>query len=134
MRSYLMVMLAASLIDTPAAFAADKTIHDDDNGFSLTFPETIGAAFSSPRFTNEHLTRFPDGYPARVADMDFRLADDNSLSFYGHSRIVFSIRKTRFGYVNCGVVGDTAEQAMQIWGPLATDAEKVVKSFALDPP
>jgi hypothetical protein len=95
---------------------------------------TIGAAFSSPRFTNEHLTRCPDGYPARVADMDFRLADDNSLSFYGHSRIVFSIRKTRFGYVNCGVVGDTAEQAMQIWGPLATDAEKVVKSFALDPP
>ena len=190
MREYLLVAAAACLLCAPVAFAADKTVHDGDSGFSLTFPEdwsketpfgetmrlkvksgghgltcrvsvdlydmsapdspadpkafieekwslenweeTVGAAFTSAVFSNEKLMRFPDGYPARMADMDFRLADGNS-SFPGHAKVAVSMRGARFGLVTCGLLGDTVEQTKQMWAPLADQAERVVRSFVLDP-
>ncbi|WP_223217845.1 MULTISPECIES: hypothetical protein [Mesorhizobium] len=174
-----------------AANAADKTVHDKDNGFSLTFPEgwrneapsgktmrlkiksgdqgltcrisvglydpqasgspadpkaflergwspqawqeMVGAAFTSAAFSNEKLIRFPDGYPARIADMDFQVGD-GSASFPGHAKVVLSLRGTHFGLVTCGLTGDSLEQMKQKWAPLADEAERVASSFVLDGP
>ncbi|MDX8432731.1 hypothetical protein RFN25_04685 [Mesorhizobium abyssinicae] len=168
--------------------AADKTVHDQQNGFSLTFPEewineplseeeirlsvkfadlicivsasfydqsapgspsdtgkfmegwsmnnwgkTIGTSFSTADFSNDSLARFPDGYPVRLADVDFTVLSGNA-TFYGHSRFAFSVRGARYGYVNCGVMGESAEQVARMWAPLADKAERVVNSFILDTP
>ncbi|AID33093.1 hypothetical protein ACVILI_000457 [Mesorhizobium sp. USDA 4775] len=174
-----------------AANAAAKTVHDKDNGFSLTFPEgwrneapsgktmrlkiksgdqgltcrisvghydpqasgspadpkafletgwspqawqeMVGAAFTSAAFSNEKLIRFPDGYPARMADMDFQVGD-GSASFPGHAKVVLSLRGSHFGLVTCGLTGDSLEQMKQKWAPLADEAERVASSFVLDRP
>ncbi|WP_244748340.1 hypothetical protein [Mesorhizobium sp. 131-3-5] len=174
-----------------AANAAAKTVHDKDNGFSLTFPEgwrneapsgktmrlkiksgdqgltcrisvghydpqasgspadpkafletgwspqawqeMVGAAFTSAAFSNEKLIRFPDGYPARMADMDFQVGD-GSASFPGHAKVVLSLRGSHFGLVTCGLTGDSLEQMKQKWAPLADEAERVASSFVLDGP
>lgn len=91
----------------------------------------IGAAYGSASFSQDRLARFPDGYPVRIADMDFRYADEN-VSFRGHSRIALSLRGSRYGFVDCGVTGGTAEEAARKWASLADEAEKVVRSFVLD--
>ncbi|MEW6634846.1 MAG: hypothetical protein AB1440_28560 [Pseudomonadota bacterium] len=172
-----------------AAVAADKTVHDSENGFSLTYPEewtteqpsgktirlkvksgekgltcrvsagpydpsapdspadpralfetewslkdwqeTVGAGFNSAEFSNEELIHFPDGYPARIADMDFRLTDSDSSS-PGHAKVALSMRGNRFGLVTCGLVSDSVEQTKLMWAPLAEQADRVVRSFVLD--
>ncbi|RUW18765.1 MAG: hypothetical protein EOS38_32665 [Mesorhizobium sp.] len=188
MRSFLWVAATGCMICTSAAFAADKTVHDNDYGFSLTYPEgwtsqalsgnsirlkvksaegltcmvsenpydpsdpgsprdpeafmdkdwslsdwrtMVGAAFGSASFSKDRLARFPDGYPVRLADMDFYYADDN-VSFHGHGSVALSLRRAHFGFVSCGVAGDTPEEVERKWAPLADEAEKVVSSFVLD--
>jgi len=191
MRIGFVVTAVVFLSCTSAANAADKTVHDKDNGFSLTFPEgwtneepsgktmrlkiksgdqgltcrvsvglydpqasdspadpkafletgwsprawheMVGAAFTAAAFSNEKLIRFPDGYPARMADMDFQVGDGNA-SFPGHAMVVLSLRGTRFGLVTCGLTGDSAEQMKQKWVPLADEAQRVARSFVLDGP
>ncbi len=190
MRTCSWVAATGLLICVTAAAAADKTVHDTDNGFSLTFPEewtkeagfgesmrlkvksgdhgltcrvsvnrydplasgspadprafmekdwspenwdaNVGAGFDAARFSNEKLIRFPDGYPARMADMDFRLGDSNS--GYGHAKVVLSLRGDHFGLITCGLASDSLEQTTRMWAPLADQAERVVSSFVLDEP
>ncbi|KUM23406.1 hypothetical protein AU467_33685 [Mesorhizobium loti] len=91
----------------------------------------IGAAFGSASFSMDRLAHFPDGYPVRVADMDFHLGDGNA-GFYGHAKIAISIRESRYGFVTCGLMGNSADEAARMWAPLADAAEKVVNSFVLD--
>ncbi|QPC90335.1 hypothetical protein [Mesorhizobium sp. INR15] len=189
MRLCLLVTTVGFVSCASLAAAADKTIHDQDNGFSLTFPEKwtkeppsgeamlrlvinsgdpsltcmvsaslyntsgpgspadprkfiedwsmntwkamIGRPFSTADFSNDKLARFPDGYPVRLADVDFTVEDKN-VSLHGHSRFAFSVRGARFGYVNCAVISENIEQVEQMWAPLAEQAERVVSSFVLD--
>lgn len=191
MRIYLLVATAGFLSCASVANAADKTVHDRDNGFSLTFPQQwineppsgeamlllainsgdqsvscmvsgspynpsapgwpsdprkfiedwsmdtwktmMGKSFSTADFSNDRLARFSDGYPVRLADLDFTIADENT-SLHGHSRIAFSVRGARYGYVNCMVMAESAEEVAQMWAPLATVVERVVNSFVLEPP
>jgi len=189
MRLFLLAAAAAFLACAPAALAADKTIHDKEHGFSLTYPDEwtneatpgnsiklkvrsgeeglvcrvsaglndpldpnvprepktyiekdwsleswqkmVGAAFGSAQFRNDRLARFPDGYPVRIAEMDFHYSDSD-VDFYGHAEVAISLRGTRYGLANCGVAGDSAEEAARKWAPLADEARKVVSSFVLD--
>ncbi|RUW59167.1 hypothetical protein EOA16_24350 [Mesorhizobium sp. M7A.F.Ca.US.008.03.1.1] len=188
MRFCFLATAVGFLVYATAANPADKTVHDQVNGFSLTFPEgwinesltdeeirlsvksadlncmvsasiyipsaqgsqsdtrkfmegwsmhnwkrTIGSSFSTADFSNDRLARFPDGYPVRLADVDFTVRRE-STTFYGHSRFAFSVRGARYGYVNCNVMAQSAEQVTQMWGPLADQAERVVSSFVLDTP
>lgn len=191
MRIGFLLTAVGFLFWAPAVNAADKTVHDQDNGFSLTFPlgwtneppsgetmrlkiksgehgltcrvsvghydprasgspadsrafletgwsvdawqEMVGAAFAPAVFSNEKLIRFPDGYPAQMADMDFRVGDSNA-SFPGHAKVVLSLRGTRYGLVTCGLTGDSVDEAKQKWAPLVDAAERVVSSFVLDGP
>ncbi|TIW19629.1 MAG: hypothetical protein E5V65_10085 [Mesorhizobium sp.] len=191
MRPFLLIAAAAYLVCASAALAADKTVHDKEHGFSLTYPEEwtseetsgdsvrlkvksgekgltcrvsenpydptapdnpadfrafiendwsleswqemVGSAFGSASFSNDRLARFPDGYPVRISDMDFRLAD-GAISFYGHARIAISIRDGHYGFVTCGLMGNSAEETARMWAPLADEAKKVVNSFVLDAP
>lgn len=71
--------------------------------------------------------------PVRLADLDFTVGDEN-ISLHGHSRIAFSLRGARYGYVNCSLIAGSAEEVAQRWAPLADKAERVVGSFVLDPP
>jgi hypothetical protein len=189
MRICLLVTIVGFLSCTAGANAADKTVHDRDNGFSLTFPEEwineppsgeamrldikskdqgltcmvsasyynpfapgspsdprkfiedwsmnnwkamIGTSYRTADFSNDRLARFPDGYPVRLADVDFTIGDN--ISLHGHSRFAFSVRGARYGYVNCTVMGESIEQVTQMWAPLADKAERVVNSFVLDSP
>jgi hypothetical protein len=43
-------------------------------------------------------------------------------TFYGHSRFAFSVRGERYGYVNCNVMGQSAEQVAQMWAAQAAKA------------
>ncbi|MFD2056261.1 hypothetical protein ACFSQT_25280 [Mesorhizobium calcicola] len=186
MRMCLLIMTVGFVSCVSAADAADKTIHDQDNGFSLSFPQEwinepasgeglrlaiksgsltcmvstslynpfapgspsdprefiedwsmdnwkamIGTSFSTADFSNDKLARFPDGYPVRLADVDFTVRDNN-VSLHGHSRFAFSLRGARYGYVNCSVMGESIEQVAQMWAPLADKAERMVNSFVLD--
>ncbi|TIN07521.1 MULTISPECIES: hypothetical protein [unclassified Mesorhizobium] len=70
----------------------------------------VGSAFGSASFSNDRLARLPDGYPVRMADMDFHLGDGD-VSFYGHARIAISIRDRHYGFVTCGLMGNSAEEA-----------------------
>lgn len=191
MRLFLLIAASGFLVCASGAFAADKTVHDNEHGFSLTYPEEwtseappsdsirlkvksgekgltcrvsenpydpaapdnpsdfrafiekdwsleswremVGSAFGSASFSNDRLARFPDGYPVRMADMDFRLSDGDA-GFYGHARIAISIRDGHYGFVTCGLMGNSAEETARIWSPLAAEAEKVVNSFILDAP
>ncbi|PBC20013.1 MULTISPECIES: hypothetical protein [unclassified Mesorhizobium] len=190
MRICFLVTAVGFLFCATAANAADKTVHDRENGFALTFPpewineppsgeamrlsvqspdrtltcmvstslydasapdspsdpskfiegwsmETwkmmMGKSFSTADFSNDKLARFPDGYPVRLADLDFTVVD-NGVRVHGHSRFAFSLRGARYGYVNCSVMSESAEQVEQMWAPLADKAEHVVNSFVLDPP
>ena len=63
--------------------------------------------------------------------MDFHYADEN-VSFYGHSRIALTLRRSHYGFVDCGVAGDNSEEVERKWAPLADEAEKIVSSFVLD--
>lgn len=185
---FLTTTLVFLFLCATAAKAADTTIRDQKNGFSLTFPEewlnevpsdkqillsvksadltcmvsaslydqsapgspsdtgkfmegwsidnwkkTIGTSFSTADFSNDRLARFPDGYPVRLADLDFTVRRENA-TFYGHSRFAFSVRGPRYGYVNCSVMGDSVEHVARMWAPMADKAERVVNSFTLDPP
>jgi hypothetical protein len=189
MRLFLVAAAAACLTCGSVALAADKTVHDKEHGFSLTYPEEwtseatfgdtmrlklktgeegltcrvsqnrydpaapdnppdprafmekdwvlsnwqtmIGVAYQSASFSLDRLAHFPDGYPVRIADMDFHYADDN-VSFYGHSRIALTLRRSHYGFVDCEITGDSAEEAARKWAPLADEAGKVVSSFVLD--
>jgi hypothetical protein len=188
MRFCSQTIFAGALLHAIAASAADKTVHDRESGFSLTFPEewineplseeeirlsvksadltcmvsaslynqsapgspsdtrkfmegwsmenwkrTIGSSFSTADFSNDRLARFPDGYPVRLADVDFTVRNEDA-TFYGHSRFAFSVRGARYGYVNCSVMGGSVEQVARMWAPLADKAERVVNSFILDSP
>ena len=95
--------------------------------------KTIGTSFSTADFSNDRLARFPDGYLVRLADVDFTVSREDA-TFYGHSRFAFSVRGARYGYVNCSVMGESAEQVARVWAPLADKAERVVNSFILDSP
>ncbi|WP_217573943.1 hypothetical protein [Mesorhizobium sp. GbtcB19] len=189
MRLYRLATAAACLISATAALATDKTVHDKEHVFSLTYPEgwtsetnfdntirlkvksgeggltcrvsensydpnapenppdrrvfmekdwsmsdwqtMVGVAYQSASFSQDRLAHFPDGYPVRIADMDFHYADEN-VSFYGHSRIALTLRHSHYGFVDCGIAADSAEEAARKWAPLADEAEKVVSSFVLD--
>ncbi|SFO45615.1 hypothetical protein SAMN03159463_01971 [Mesorhizobium sp. NFR06] len=189
MRLFLLATATIYLAWASAALAADKTVHDKEHGFSLTYPgewtsETtfgdtmrlkvesgeegltcrvsqnrydptapdnppdprafiekdwavsnwqtmIGVAYDSANFSQDRLAHFPEGYPVRIADMDFHYADDN-VSFYGHSRIALTLRNSHYGFVDCGVAADSAEASARKWAPLADEAGKVVSSFVLD--
>lgn len=189
MRFCFLATAVGFLFYASAANAADKTVHDRQNGFSLSFPEewvketlseeeeirlsvksadlncmvsasiydqsapgspsdtakfmegwsmnnwkkTIGTSFSTADFSNDRLARFPDGYLVRLADVDFTVSREDA-TFYGHSRFAFSVRGARYGYVNCSVMGESAEQVARVWAPLADKAERVVNSFILDSP
>ena len=188
MRLFLLAA-AAHLTCASAALAADKTVHDREHGFSLTYPEewasetafdntirlkiksgekgltcrvsqnaydptapdnppdvrafmekdwqvsnwqtTVGVAYRSASFSQDRLAHFPDGYPVRIADMDFHYTDEN-VNFYGHSRIALTLRSSHYGFIDCGVTGDSAEEAARKWAPFADQADKIVSSFVLD--
>jgi hypothetical protein len=190
MRVRLLVTTVGFLSCAAAANAADRTVHDQDNGFSLTFPQEwtkeppsdegilleikstdqglscmvsgsvynpfapgspsdprrfiegwsmdtwktmMGRSFSTADFSNDRLARLPDGYPVRLADLDFTVSNEN-INLRGHSRIAFSIRGARYGYVNCLLIVGSAEEVAQRWAPLADKIEGVVNSFVLDSP
>ncbi|TSE07539.1 hypothetical protein C1D09_018575 [Mesorhizobium intechi] len=59
---------------------------------------------------------------------------DNDVRLHGHSIFAFSLRGARYGYVDCSVMSESAEQVERKWAPLADKAERVVNSFVLDPP
>lgn len=188
MRFCFVAMTVGFLVYSVGANAADITVHDQKNGFSLTFPvdwinetlseeeiklsvksadltcmvsaalyvpmakgsqsdtrkimenwsihnwkKTVGSSFTTADFTNDKLASFPDNYPVRLADVDFTVRQDNT-TFYGHSRFAFSVRGARYGYVNCSVMAESAEQVAQMWTRLAGKAERVANSFILDSP
>jgi len=190
MRIGFVVTAVSLLVGASAANAADKTVHDADHGFSLTYPEDwtdegpagetirlkvrsgergltcrvsegsydpsdpdsppdprvfiekdwsadswqkmVGVAYNSARFSGDRLGRFPDGYPVRITEMDFHYIDSN-VDFYGHCVVALSLRGAHYGLLNCGVTGDSADEAQRRWAPLAEVATKVVGSFVLDP-
>ncbi|NUS20407.1 MAG: hypothetical protein HOQ25_11570 [Mesorhizobium sp.] len=92
----------------------------------------MASAYDKASFSLDRLAHFPDGYPVRITDMDFHYADEN-VSFFGHSRIALTLRRSHYGFVDCGVSADSAEEAARKWAPLADEAGKVVSSFVLDP-
>lgn len=190
MRLFVLTTAVGCLIGASVALAADKTVHDTEHGFSLTYPEEwtneatpgnsiklkiksgekglvcrvsegpndpsdpntpqdpktyiekdwstdswqkmVGAAFGTAQFSKDRLARFPDGYPVRIAEMDFHYSDSD-VDFYGHAQLAISLRGMHYGLVNCGVTGDPPEEAQQRWTPLAAEADKVMGSFVLDP-
>lgn len=98
-----------------------------------TWKWMIGRSYSTADFSNDRLARLPDGYPVRLADLNFTVIDKD-IRLHGHSRFAFSVRRARYGYVNCTVMGESAEQVEQMWAPMADKAERVVNSFVLDSP
>ncbi|WP_246675424.1 hypothetical protein [Mesorhizobium sp. B2-3-4] len=126
-------MVSASLYDQSAPGSPSDTGKFIEGWSMSNWKKTIGASFSTADFSNDRLARFPDGYPVRLADVDFTVRAENA-TFYGHSRFAFSVRGPRYGYVNCNVMGTSPEQVAQMWAPVADKAEHVVKSFILDAP
>ncbi|PBC11118.1 hypothetical protein CK230_07815 [Mesorhizobium sp. WSM3859] len=98
-----------------------------------TWTRMMGKSFNTADFSNDMLGKFPDGYPVRLADLDFTVSDQNDI-LHGHSRIAFSVRGARYGYVNCSLMAASAEEVAQRWAPLADKVERVVNSFVLEPP
>ena len=126
-------MVSGSLYD-PAAKGSPsdprKFIEDWSMG---TWERMMGKSFKTANFSNDRLAKFPDSYPVRLADLDFTVSDGNNV-LYGHSRIAFSVRGARYGYVNCVLIAESAEEVAQRWAPSADKVERVVNSFILDPP
>ncbi|MEZ2333519.1 hypothetical protein AB6802_27680 [Mesorhizobium sp. RCC_202] len=98
-----------------------------------TWQRMIGRSFNTADFSNDRLAKFPDGYPVRLADLEFTV-NDGSTILHGHSRFAFSVRGARYGYVNCSLMAGSAEEVAQRWAPLADKVERVVNSFVLYPP
>ena len=124
--------VSQNLYDPTAPDSPSNSSAFMDKDWSMSNWQTlIGVAYQSANFSQDRLAHFPDGYPVRIADMDFHYADDN-VSFYGHSRIALTLRRSHYGFVDCGVTADSAEEAARKWAPLADEAGKVVNSFVLD--
>ncbi|RTL97666.1 MAG: hypothetical protein EKK31_26665 [Hyphomicrobiales bacterium] len=124
--------VSQNLYDPTAPDSPSNSSAFMDKDWSMSNWQTlIGVAYQSANFSQDRLAHFPDGYPVRIADMDFHYADD-SVSFYGHSRIALTLRRSHYGFVDCGVTADSAEEAARKWAPLADEAGKVVNSFVLD--
>ena len=98
-----------------------------------TWKRMMGKSFNTADFSKDRLASFPDGYPVRLADLDFTVSNENNI-LHGHSRIAFSVRGARYGYVNCSLMAGSAEEVAQRWAPLAEKVERVVNSFVLNPP
>lgn len=92
--------------------------------------QVIGPTYSAAEFSNERLDQRSSGYAVRLADITF---GDEKLGLYGHSRIALSIRGSRFGYVNCMLMGRSAEDVLARWIGVVGPIERIVSSFALDP-
>jgi hypothetical protein len=126
-------MVSGSLYDPVAKGSPSdprKFIEDWSMG---TWQRMMGKSFKTADFSNDRLARFPDGYPVRLADLDYTVSDDDNI-LHGHSRIAFSVRGARYGYVNCSLMAGSAEEVAQRWAPLAEKVERVVNSFVLNPP
>lgn len=136
MRICSLIAAVGSLFCVTAANAADTTVHDGKliEDWSMNNWKTmIGDSYSTADISNDKLARFPDGYPVRLADVDFTVRNENA-TFYGHSGFAFSVRGARYGYVNCAMMGGSAEQVARMWALLADKAERVVNSFVLGSP
>jgi hypothetical protein len=126
-------MVSGSLYD-PAAKGSPSDPRKFIEDWSMdTWERMMGKSFKTANFSNDRLAKFPDGYPVRLADLDFTVSDGNNV-LHGHSRIAFSVRGARYGYVNCVLIAESAEEVAQRWAPSADKVERVVNSFILDPP
>jgi len=124
-------MVSGSLYD-PAAKGSSSDPRKFIEDWSMdTWKRMMGKSFNTADFSNDRLARFPDGYPVRLADLDFTVSDGNDV-LHGHSRIAFSVRGARYGYVNCVLMAGSAEEVAQRWAPSADKVERVVNSFVLD--
>lgn len=130
----LICQVSTSLYDKSASGKpSDPKTFIEKDWSTENWRQVIGTTYSTANFSNERLEWFPDGYPVRVADVDFTLGDKKS-GLHGHSRIAFSIRGARFGYVNCMVMGENVERVAEKWIWVAGPAWKVVSSFVLERP
>ncbi|TIU89761.1 MAG: hypothetical protein E5V74_09520 [Mesorhizobium sp.] len=126
-------MVSGSLYD-PAAKGSPSDPRKFIEDWSMeTWKRMMGKSFNTADFSNDRLARFPDGYPVRLADLDFTVSNQNNI-LHGHSRIAFSVRGGRYGYVNCSLIAGSEEEVALRWAPLAKKIERVVNSFVLDPP
>jgi len=124
-------MVSGSLYD-PAAKGSPADPRKFIEDWSMdTWERMMGKSFNTADFSNDRLAKFPDGYPVRLADLDFTVSDENNI-LHGHSRIAFSVRGARYGYVNCVLMAGSAEEVAQRWAPSADKVERVVNSFVLD--
>ena len=124
-------MVSGSLYD-PAAKGSPSDPRKFIEDWSMdTWKRMMGKSFNTADFSNDRLAKFPDGYPVRLADLDFTVNDENNI-LHGHSRIAFSVRGARYGYVNCVLMAGSAEEVPQRWAPSADKVERVVNSFVLD--
>ena len=124
-------MVSGSLYD-PAAKGSPSDPRKFIEDWSMdTWERIMGKSFNTADFSNDRLAKFPDGYPVRLADLDFTVSDGNDI-LHGHSRIAFSVRGARYGYVNCVLMAGSAEEVAQRWAPSADKVERVVNSFVLD--
>jgi len=124
-------MVSGSLYD-PAAKGSPSDPRKFIEDWSMdTWERMMGKSFNTADFSNDRLAKFPDGYPVRLADLDFTVSDGNDV-LHGHSRIAFSVRGARYGYVNCVLMAGSAEEVAQRWAPSADKVERVVNSFVLD--
>jgi len=124
-------MVSGSLYD-PAAKGSPSDPRKFIEDWSMdTWKRMMGKSFNTADFSNDRLAKFPDGYPVRLADLDFTVNDENNI-LHGHSRIAFSVRGARYGYVNCVLMAGSAEEVAQRWAPSADKVERVVNSFVLD--
>jgi len=124
-------MVSGSLYD-PAAKGSPSDPRKFIEDWSMdTWKRMMGKSFNTADFSNDRLAKFPDGYPVRLADLDFTVSDGNDV-LHGHSRIAFSVRGARYGYVNCVLMAGSAEEVAQRWAPSADKVERVVNSFVLD--
>lgn len=138
------------MICTSAVFAAEKAVHDNDYGFSLTYPEgwtsqaLSGNSIRLKVKSAEGLTCMvsenpydpsaPDSPrdPEAFMDKDWSLSNWRTMVGAAFGSVALSLRRAHFGFVSCGVAGDTPEEVERKWAPLASEAEKVVSSFVLD--
>ncbi|RVD60969.1 hypothetical protein EN828_02795 [Mesorhizobium sp. M2D.F.Ca.ET.185.01.1.1] len=109
----------------------DRRVFMEKDWSISDWQKLMASAYDKASFSLDRLAHFPDGYPVRITDMDFHYADEN-VRFYGHSRIALTLRRSHYGFVDCGVSADSAEEAARKWAPLADEAGKVVNSFVLD--
>lgn len=126
-------MVSGSLYDAAAKGSPSDPRKFIKDWSMETWKRMMGKSFNTADFSNDRLARFPDGYPVRLADLDFTVSNENNI-LHGHSRIAFSVRGARYGYVNCSLMAGSEEEVALRWAPLAKKIERVVNSFVLDPP